>query len=260
MGALGRGDVAVALDDHVATVEIVRPPHNYFDERLIASLADRLAELDTEPLCRVVVLCSRGKNFCAGANFGDGGAFAGDRASAAQRLYHQAVRMFDFSKPIIAAVQGAAIGGGLGLACAADFRVADPASRFEANFARLGFHHGFALSVTLPAIVGQQTAAAMLLSANRINGEEAVRIGLADRLAPAGAQRQAAQQWAAEIARVAPLAVQSMRRTLRGDLAQRARAALEWELAEQARLWRTADASEGISASLERRPAKFVGA
>lgn len=260
MDALGNADVAVTLDDHVATVEIIRPPHNYFDESLVASLADTLADLDTDPLCRVVVLCSRGKNFCAGADFGGSGAFAGDRASAAQRLYRQAVRMFDVSKPIIAAVQGAAIGGGLGLACTADFRVADPSSRFEANFARLGFHHGFALTVTLPGIVGQQKAAAMLLSASRISGEEAVRIGLADRLAPAGAQRQAAQEWAAEIAEAAPLAVQSIRRTLRGDLAHRARAVLEHELAEQARLWQTADASEGISASLERRPAKFVGA
>jgi 2-(1,2-epoxy-1,2-dihydrophenyl)acetyl-CoA isomerase len=154
---------------------------------------------------------------------------------------------------------GAAVGGGLGLACAADFRVCDEASRFVANFARLGFHQGFALSATLPAIVGQQAAAAMLLSGAPVLGEEALRIGLADRLAAPGTQRAIAQRWAAEIAQAAPLAVQAIRRTLRGDLPQRARAALQQELAEQARLWETADAAEGIAASLERRPPVFTG-
>src|SRR5580698_6321267 len=214
---LPASDLGVTVEGGVATIEIRRPPHNYFDEQLIGGLADALAALDADPACRVTVLCSAGKNFCAGANFGGDGEFGADR------LYRQALRMLDTSKPIIAAVQGAAVGGGLGLACAADFRVCDKDSRFTANFARLGFHQGFALSVTLPAIVGQQAAAAMLLSGAPVLGEEALRIGLADRLAAPGTQRQAAQLWAAEIAQAAPLAVQSIRRTLRGDLPQRAR-------------------------------------
>jgi enoyl-CoA hydratase/carnithine racemase len=252
-------DLSVTIDGGVATIEIRRPPHNYFDERLIAGIADALAGLDQDPACRVTVLCSAGKNFCAGANFGDNQGFGTDRAASAARLYQQALRMLDTSKPIIAAVQGAAVGGGLGLACAADFRVCDEASRFVANFARLGFHQGFALSVTLPAIVGQQAAAAMLLSGAPVRGEQALRTGLADRLVAPGTQRQAAQRWAAEIAQAAPLAVQSIRRTLRGDLVQRARAVLEHELAEQARLWQTEDAAEGIAASLERRQPVFTG-
>src|SRR3984957_918551 len=256
---LPASDLDVTIEGGVATIEIRRPPHNYFDEQLIGGLADVLAALDADPACRVTVLCSAGKNFCAGANFGGDGEFGTDRAAAAGRLYQQALRMLAPSKPVIAAVQGAAVGGGLGLACAADFRVCDEASRFTGNFARLGFHQGFALSVTLPAIVGQQAAAAMLLSGAPVLGEEALRIGLADRLAAPGTQRQAAQSWAAEIAQAAPLAVQSIRRTLRGDLPQRARAGLQQELAEQARLWQTADAAEGIAASLERRPPVFTG-
>ena len=72
------------------------------------------------------------------------------------------MRLDDTALPVVAAVQGAAIGGGLGLALSADFRVAAPAARFAANFARLGFHHGFGLRVSLPAIVGQQNALRML--------------------------------------------------------------------------------------------------
>jgi len=154
-------------------------------------------------------------------------------------------------------VQGAAVGGGLGLACAADFRVASARARFCANFARLGLHHGFALTVTLPAIIGEQRALDLLCTGRRVGGEEAARIGLADRLAEPEGLRAAAQELAAEIAAAAPLAVRSIRETMRGTLADRARAAMERELAEQDRLRQTADFAEGIRASGQRRPPRF---
>ena len=94
------------------------------------------------------------------------------------------MRLFRTRKPIVAAIQGAAIGGGLGVAMAADFRIAAPEARFSANFARLGFHHGFGLSVTLPAAVGGQHAAELLYTGRRITGDDAVAIGLVDRVVP----------------------------------------------------------------------------
>jgi enoyl-CoA hydratase/carnithine racemase len=158
---------------------------------------------------------------------------------------------------VIAAVQGAAVGGGLGLACAADFRVATPRSRFSANFARIGLHHGFALSVTLPAIIGQQRAAELLYTGKRIGGEEALSIGLADRLTEN--LPGAAHELAVEIAEAAPLAVRAIRATTRDGLADRVRAAMARELSEQQQLWPTADFAEGVKAAAERRPARFVG-
>ena len=151
------------------------------------------------------------------------------------------------------------MGGGLGLACAADFRVAEPSTRFVANFARLGFHQGFGLSVTLPELVGRQAAADMLLTGRRIGGEEAVRIGLADRLAEPGRVRETAWELAAQVAASAPLAVRSIRATLRGDLAARVRRALDHELAEQKVHWVTRDSAEGIKARLQRRTPEFLG-
>ncbi|HEV2979784.1 MAG TPA: enoyl-CoA hydratase/isomerase family protein, partial [Solirubrobacteraceae bacterium] len=146
-------DLTVSLDDeHVATVEIHRPPANYFDAALIRELADAYERLDADPSCRALVLCSEGKHFCAGANFGAASSPADDPRS----LYRQALRLFAAGSPVVAAVQGAAVGGGLGLALSADFRVACPGSRLSANFARLGFHQGFGLSITLPALAGQQ--------------------------------------------------------------------------------------------------------
>lgn len=252
------GDVTVDLDgDLVATVEIHRPPNNHFDLALIESLASAYEALDEDEGCRAIVLCAEGRHFCAGADFG------GDRRSrvtgGGRHLYDEAVRLFSAKTPVVAAVQGAAIGGGLGLAMSADFRVACPEARFAANFARLGFHHGFALTVTLPAAVGQQRALELLYTGRRIPGEEAMRIGLCDRLVAAERLRDEAHALAAEIAGSAPLAVRSIRETMRGDLAARVRAATDRERAEQERLNQTDDFREGVRATAERREPRFTG-
>jgi enoyl-CoA hydratase/carnithine racemase len=251
------GDVSVTADaDLVATVEIHRPPNNHFDLALIAALADAFEAIDRDGGCRAIVLRSEGKHFCAGADFSRraGGVTAGPR-----HLYEEAIRLFEARTPVVAAVQGAAVGGGLGLALSADFRVASPESRFAANFARLGFHHGFGLTVTLPAIVGQQRALELLYTGRRVPGEEALRIGLCDRLAPAEELRAGAHALAAEIAASAPLAVRSIRETMRGDLAGRVRAALDRERSEQERLNLTEDFREGVLATAERREPRFSG-
>jgi 2-(1,2-epoxy-1,2-dihydrophenyl)acetyl-CoA isomerase len=251
------GDVTVKTGgDLVATVELHRPPNNHFDLALIASLADAFEALDRDGECRAIVLCAEGKHFCAGADFGG----RRDGVTAGQRhLYEEAIRLFEAHTPVVAAVQGAAIGGGLGLAMAADFRVASPEARFSANFARLGFHHGFGLTVTLAPAVGQQRALELLYTGRRVTGEEALRIGMCDRLAPLEDLRAQAHALAAEIAASAPLAVRSIRETMRGDLAGRVRAALVRERAEQERLNQTEDFREGVRATAERREARFTG-
>jgi enoyl-CoA hydratase/carnithine racemase len=251
------GDVSVQVGgDFVATVEVHRPPNNHFDTALIRSLAEAFEALDEDPACRAIVLCSEGKHFCAGADYGGQAAPA---VSGSRHLYDEAVRLFATRTPFVAAVQGAAIGGGLGLALAADFRVATPEARFAANFARLGFHHGFGLTVTLPAVVGQQRALELLYTGRRIPGEEALRIGLCDRLAPTSQLRAEARSLAAEVAVSAPLAVLSIRETLRGDLASRIRAATDREKVEQDRLRQSDDFREGVKAMAERRSPRFAG-
>jgi enoyl-CoA hydratase/carnithine racemase len=256
------GDVAVVLEeDFVATVEIQRPPDNYFDVELIRSLAEVYELLDGESDCRAIVLCSDGKHFCAGADFTgrSSGSASQGRAWGADDLYREAVRLFETQTPVVAAVQGAAVGGGLGLACSADFRVASERSRFSANFARLGFHHGFGLTITLPLIVGQQHALDLLYSGRRISGPEACDIHLCDKIVGPDELRRAAHSMAVEIARSAPLAVRSIRETMRDGLAEKVRVATVRELAEQDRLRQTSDWAEGIRALAERREPHFEG-
>jgi enoyl-CoA hydratase/carnithine racemase len=254
-------DIGVALSDHVATVEIRRPPNNFFDTALIAELAAAFDALDADPQCRAVVLAAQGKAFCAGADLSsrpETGA-ASEASDGAKHLYKQAVRLFRNRKPIVAAVHGAAVGGGLGLALVADFRVTCEDARFSANFNRLGFHPGFGLTATLPRLVGPQRAALLFYTGRRIPGGEAVRIGLADVLVAKDEVRSAARALATEIAQSGPLAVVSTRETLRRSLADVVEAATERELVEQEWLRRTADFKEGVAAMADRRLPHFVG-
>jgi 2-(1,2-epoxy-1,2-dihydrophenyl)acetyl-CoA isomerase len=256
------GDVEVSLaSDGVATVELRRPPENFFDLELIGSLADAYEALDADDGCRAIVLCSEGRHFCAGADLSRPslGPPADGAPWGASELYRHAARLIDAETPVVAAVQGAAIGGGLGLACSADFRVASTLARFSANFARLGFHHGFGLTVTLPLLVGHQRACELLYSGRRLTGAEALEMGLCERVVDPDEVRDAAHAMAADISACAPLAVRSIRATMRDGLAARFRAATDREFAEQDRLRRTEDFAEGVRAAAERRDPVFKG-
>ncbi len=260
-------DIAVTLDDFVATVEIQRPPHNFFDHSLIGQIADAFDALDDNPDCRAIVLAAQGKSFCAGANFGSGqddNSGSRDFTEEGFRnttgiLYREGARLFGNKLPVIGAIQGAAVGGGLGLALVPDFRVAAPEARFSANFVKLGIHQGFGISVTLPRLIGQQAANLMLYTGRRLNGEQALQIGLVDVLTDQDSLRSEAIKLAHEIAENAPLAVASVRATMRRDLAAVVVEATEHELKEQQWLRATHDADEGIRAVSERRPGNFTG-
>ena len=254
------GDVQLQAAGHVTVVELQRPPYNFFDAALVGAIADALEHLDGVDDCRAVVLAAQGKAFSAGADFhADTGKalFADDPGRSAGDLYRHAVRLFRTRKPIVAAVQGPAIGGGLGMALAADFRVVCEHTRFSANFVRLGVHAGFGITHVLPRIVGSQNASLMLYTGRRIGPEAALKMGLADILTSAERLREEAIALAAEIAESAPLAVESTRATLRQGLADGVERQLEREFAEQRRLAATDDHAEGVRAVTERRRGNF---
>ncbi|MHB8330041.1 MAG: enoyl-CoA hydratase/isomerase family protein, partial [Acidimicrobiales bacterium] len=247
-------DVSVTRHGAVAVVTLRRPPPNLLTEPALRRLADALHGLTG--VARAAVLSSEGRSFCAGADFRSteapdptsGGGFEQQTGS----FYAQAARIFDSPVPLVAAVHGAAIGAGFGLALACDVRVVGPRGWFQANFVQLGIHPGFALSAVLPRVVGPGRAAELLLTGRRVEAEEAARIGLAEQLAPPDGEVDAAVALAEQIAAGAPLAVASTRATLRAGLAQLAAEAMRHELAEQAALAGTADAVEGVNAMLGR--------
>ena len=252
-------DIHVEANGHVTTIEIRRPPLNFFDVVLIKDIADALDAIDADANCRAVVLAAQGKAFCAGANFSQSSPAAANPTRGGNELYVEAVRIYRSRKPIVAAVQGAAIGGGLGLAVSADFRVTCPEARFAANFTKLGFHPGFGLTAALPELIGQNNAELMFYTSRRVTGEDALRMGLANLCVPQDQVRDQAMKRASEIAECSPLGLLSTRATMRAGLADRIAAATDHELQEQNRLRDTEDFKEGVKATAERRVANFKG-
>jgi len=253
----------IEIDGNVGLVIMDRPPHNFLNFEQIHGIADALGELEANMDIRCAVLAADGRSFCAGADFagdgvggGEGEVVGGDATLA---LYQGSGRLFDVSLPIVGAIHGPAVGGGLGLAMVPDIRVTCPDARFSANFAALGIHQGFGMSVTLPALLGPARAAQVLYSAKRYKGEEAVEIGLADECVPTASVRDRAIEIAREIAANAPLALRSIKSTLRLGLGDRVREITQREAAEQKRLSGTSDAKEGIASVAERRPGNFTG-
>jgi enoyl-CoA hydratase/carnithine racemase len=250
-------DLALTHSGHVAHLRWSRPPHNHVDPDFIGRLADQLDALDADPQCRVVLLSAQGKAFCAGADFWS----VGDaREIDPGPFYAHAMRLFRTRKPLVAAVHGAAIGAGLGLALVADYRVAGPATRLSANFVRLGFHPGFGLTETLPRLIGMQRASVLLCTGQRIDGAQALAMGLVDACVAHDEEvLPHAMAWAQTLAEAAPVALQSTRASLRQGLADAVLAANQHELQLQRQQFAMADFREGIAAMAQRRTPLFTG-
>lgn len=254
------------VEPAIALIRLNRPPNNFIEHPLVSAIAEAYEALGADGQTRVIVLSAVGKNFCSGANFGASqGATSGTEkrkplpAETVFQTYSVGARIMAAPLPVVAAIRGAAVGGGLGLACTADFRVGSPSTRLVPNFSQLGVHHGFGLTVTLPALVGAQRANELLLVGRRISGEEGFALGLLDRFCPDDVLEARAIHFAREIASSAPLAVRSIRATMRQGLAERFRAAAQRESQEQEYLGDTEDFIEGVRATSERRPPRFMG-
>lgn len=242
----------------VREIRFAHPPHNHVTVEVLDAIADALDAADADDGVRAIILASEGRVFCAGADLAKSDGLGGDsEADPLWQFYEAALRIFASKKPIVAAVQGAAVGAGLGLAVAADFRVAAEDAKFAGNFTRLGFHPGFGLSVTLPRLIGHQRAAEMLLTSARFRADRVIDWGLVDRIAAPGDLLAAAYELAADIAANAPLATEQTRATLRAGLAEAVRAQLVHEHAVQTRLRATEDYAEGVASVFERREADF---
>lgn len=225
-------DIDLSSDGDIALVRICRPPHNFFDADVVAGIADQIESAALTH--RVVVLHSEGRNFCAGADLHSAATSGFSRTGI--HLYDEGLRLFRQPLPIVAAIQGKAVGGGVGLALAADIRVGTPDTKFDVPFAKIGTHQGFGLSVTLPEAVGAPMAADMLYTGRVVAGEEAARLGLLQRMVPAEQLLDEALAVARTIAAASPAAISSIRSTLRGARIDDLIAAMAHERREQERL------------------------
>jgi enoyl-CoA hydratase/carnithine racemase len=174
-------------------------------------------------------------------------------------FYRLFLAIRDLPCPTIAAINGAAVGAGLCVALGCDLRYVAAEARLGLNFALLGVHPGMAATWTLPRLVGAAQAAELLFTGRLIDGAEAGRIGLANRVLPAAEVLPAAQATAREIAASAPGAVRAIKRALARSEGASLEDQLQFEASEQARSFETRDAREGIAAIRERRAPRFSG-
>ncbi|HET9820637.1 MAG TPA: enoyl-CoA hydratase-related protein, partial [Burkholderiaceae bacterium] len=165
----------------------------------------------------------------------------------------------DVPVPVIAAMNGHAIGGGFGLGLVCDIRVANREARYGANFARLGLHSGMAISYLLPRVCGVPRAAELLFTGRVFSGAEAAELGIANHAVEPGQVLARARELADEIAANAPVAVRMMKRSLYRGLEWDPRLAGEIEALLQSRTLEMADAKEGVAALLEKRAPRFRG-
>jgi len=227
-------DISISLDREsgIATAQLCRPPHNFLDAFLLRDFCDGIEEMDADPDCRCILLSSQGRNFSAGRDFG-GERREGDTSEA---VYAQAVRLMAVGVPMIAIVQGAAVGAGMGLAMVADFRLCSERAYFSANFVAHGLHHGFGLTTTLPAAIGRSAATRMLLTGRKYGAEEACKIGLVSSVVEEAHLVDRATELAQSVASNPRAAVRSIRQTMREGLLEAFRSSVEHEGFRQAAL------------------------
>ncbi len=259
------GEPAVLYEgtNRVGVVTLNRPDErNAMTPGLLDAFSVAIGEARRDDGIRCLVITGTGRCFSAGADLrssmqrSDLGKPSSDASFA---MYEPFLQVLDIEVPVIAAMNGHAVGGGFGLTLLADIRVANVGAKYGANFARLGIHSGLGISYLLPRIVGVARASELLFTGKLIRGAEALRIGLVTHAEEAEQVLPTAMSLAREIAASAPAAVKQMKASIRRGLRWEIREAALHEAKLQAASLTTEDAKEGVSAVLEKREPEFNG-
>ena len=260
--------VLYEVEERIATITLNRPENrNSMTPDVLSGLSSAVDQARSDPEVRCVILTGNGKSFCAGADFKSGlplGDNDAERRYVAPqdrtyRMYSHFLSILDVEVPTIAAMQGHAIGGGLGLAVVCDLRVANAEARYGANFVRLGLHPGMATTYLLPRLMGVTRGIEFLLTGRIVSGAEAAEAGLVNYAVAAEDVLERARELAREIATAAPLAVRWTKQSIYQGIEWNPRQAARHEANLQSRTMETEDSREGIAALLGRRDPDFKG-
>jgi len=255
-------DLRYEVRDHVATVTLDRPDRlNALSAAMLESFSRALHAAHEDPDVRVVVLTGAGRGFCAGLDLRDEAAGQGLGASGVQFDLGSAppVVLHNMDKPVIAAVNGAAAGYGLDLALGCDVRIAAEDAKFAAVFTKRGVLPESGGSWLLPRLLGWARAAEIAFRGLTLSAQEALELGLVNKVVPRESLAEETATWAREIAANAPLAVQATKRMMRLGLAESFEANVHHVYLQLLPLFASHDFREGMAAFLEKRPACFTG-
>jgi len=250
----------------VATITLNRPEVlNACNRQLMEELAAALKTCERDPAIRCVLLTGAGRAFCSGQDLRVLGELAGEQgrppvAEHLRRLYNPVIlRMREMEKPILAAVNGVAAGAGMSLALACDLRIAAESATFIQAFVRIGLVPDTGSTYFLARIVGLGRAFELAVSGRRVSAQEALELGLVNRVVPDDRLAEEAMAWAQELAQGPTRAIGLTKRALNRALLLDVDEMLDYEAQLQQIAAGTADSAEGIRAFLEKRRPSFVG-
>ena len=250
-----------SLSEMVATITIDRPPANALSSAVIKELSAILDEIEANDEVRVILIHGNGRFFSAGADIKefttiDTGSEFSNLATDGQDLFE---RMETFSKPIIAAIHGAALGGGLELAMGCHFRLVADNAKLGLPELQLGLIPGFAGTQRLPRYVGKARAAEMLFTSEPITGLEAVQYGLANHAYPEAELMDNAYTIAKKITKKSPVSLKAAINLLNYTKTETYYAGVKKEAELFGEVFMSEDGKEGIAAFIEKREPKFTG-
>jgi len=257
--------VLVERTEGVVTLRLNRPEKlNALNVELGRALAQALVHAGDDKTVRAIVLTGAGRAFCAGGDL----QLLRDvrRRHATHELEGLLVAgkeicmaIATMPKPVIAAVNGAAAGGGMNLALAADVRIASEKAIFAESFAKIGLYPDFGGTYFLPRIVGRALAAELFYTAETLSAEDALRLGIVNRMFPADQFEGETRKFVEALATAPPLAMRDVKRTLLGDDRKALEAALDEEMRLQIHCFLSEDCLEGLNAFFEKRKPVFRG-
>ena len=239
---------------HVALLELQRPPYNHVNVALMRALADTLERLDADPACRCVVLAAEGRHFCAGADLKERNGMSDEAWSAQHRIFEAMGRaQLAMPVPVIAAVNGAAMGGGCEMTLACDFAYAADTARFGLPEVGLGIMPGLGGTQLLRRCAGERRAVELLTTGRQFSAAQALDYGVVNGVTTPEALMDTVLAVAAEIAARAPLSVRALKHVVHEGHSLDLAAAMEMELSAYNRLFRTQDRREGVASFNEKR-------
>lgn len=254
--------ILLEIKDQIAQITFNRPQNrNSMDRETMPAFVEALDRAAESEDLRCLIISGSGQTFCSGADFKSLGLEENDSITQEFLLevYEPFLKVQGIPVPVIAAMNGHAVGGGFGLALICDMRIASRDSKYGANFARLGIHSGMAVSYMLPRLVGLPLASELLFTGRLIDGKRTAEIGLANYALEKEWVVEKAWDLARAIASCAPVAVQLMKRSMLNNLDWNPRGAVEIESLYQTRTFAMEDSREGIRALLEKREPDFHG-
>lgn len=257
---MSRQFVNYVNEDGIVVVTVDRPPVNALNSQLIKELIETFDELENEKVVSVVILTGARKTFIAGADIKEIPPLNSESGQKFSALGHRMTnRIDDFSRPVIGAIEGFALGGGCEVALACDIRVVSEDAKFGQPEVNLGVIAGAGGTQRLPRLVGKGMAKLLLFTGEMIDAQEALRIGLVEKVVSRGEALNEAKAMAQKIKGKGPVAISLTKRAITQGMELPLKEGLKVEMGAFGKVCDTEDKNEGVKAFLEKRKPNFQG-